>query len=56
MSFGIVSSFPLKKIFFNLHMTYFPCSTGEVESVQTKQGKNEHKTLNFIKHCVTGKD
>lgn len=33
-----------------------PCSTGEVASVQTKQGKNEHKALNFIKHCVTGKD
>lgn len=33
-----------------------PRSTGELASVQTKQGKNEHQTLNFIKHCVTGKD
>lgn len=43
-------------MFLNLYMAQSPCSTGEIESVQTKQGENEHKTLNFIKHCVTGKD
>lgn len=37
-------------------MAESPCSTGEVVSVQTKQGENELQTLNFIKHCVTGKD
>lgn len=53
---GFVFVFGVFLFFVDLHMAYSPGSTGKGESVQTKQGENEHKTLNFIKHCVTGKD
>lgn len=39
-----------------LHKERGPCSTGEIERVQTKQAKMKHKLLNSIKHWVTGKD